>query len=67
MENPFLKEYSSLEADYDLVEKAKKENKKALEQLVLKHHVETGEIVNAKNGKYDDIKDKYPEATVVIG
>lgn len=33
----------------------------------LKHHVETGEVVNASNKKYDEIKDKYPEATVVKG
>lgn len=27
----------------------------------LKHYVETGEEVNAMNGKYDEIKDKYPK------
>lgn len=31
----------------------------------LKHYVETGEKVNAKNGKYKEIKDQYPEAKVV--
>lgn len=31
----------------------------------LKHYVETGEKVNAKNGKYKEIKDQYPEAKVI--
>ncbi|WP_431122693.1 SRPBCC family protein [Flagellimonas flava] len=31
----------------------------------LKHYIETGEIVRAGNGKYDEIKDKYPKATVI--
>ncbi len=31
----------------------------------LKHYVETGEKVNAENGKYKEIKKKYPKATLV--
>ncbi len=31
----------------------------------LKHYVETGEKVNAENGKYKAIKKKYPKATLV--
>lgn len=31
----------------------------------LKHFVETGEKVNLANEKYDEIKDKYPKATVL--
>ncbi|MEW7292425.1 SRPBCC family protein [Aquimarina sp. 2304DJ70-9] len=31
----------------------------------LKHYVETGEKVNAENGKYKEVKKKYPKATVV--
>ncbi|WP_422858869.1 SRPBCC family protein [Flagellimonas sp. S174] len=31
----------------------------------LKHYVETGEIVRGGNGKYDEIKDKYPEPKVI--
>ncbi len=31
----------------------------------LKHYVETGERVTGGNGKYEEIKDNYPEATVV--
>ena len=30
----------------------------------LKHFVETGEKVNLANEKYEEIKDKYPKATV---
>ena len=30
----------------------------------LKHHVETGEIVNAKNKKYKEIKKRHPKPTV---
>ncbi len=31
----------------------------------LKHYVETGEKVNAQNGKYKDIKGKYPKPLIV--
>lgn len=31
----------------------------------LKHYIETGEIVRGGNGKYDEIKDSYPKATVL--
>lgn len=31
----------------------------------LKHYVETGEKVNGVNGKYDEIKDKYQEPTLI--
>lgn len=31
----------------------------------LKHYVETGEIVRGGNGKYDEIKDNYPEPTLI--
>ncbi len=31
----------------------------------LKHYIETGEIVRAGNGKYDEIKDTYPKPTVI--
>ncbi|WP_108802826.1 SRPBCC family protein [Aquimarina sp. Aq107] len=31
----------------------------------LKHYVETGEKVNASNGRYKEIKRRYPEVTVV--
>lgn len=31
----------------------------------LKHYVETGEKVNAENGKYKEVKKKYPKAIIV--
>lgn len=31
----------------------------------LKHYVETGEKVNGKNGKYKEVKKKYPKGTVI--
>ena len=37
MENPFLKQYTSDKTDIQLVEEAKKGNKKSLEKLLLKH------------------------------
>ncbi|WP_430966993.1 SRPBCC family protein [Spongiimicrobium sp. 2-473A-2-J] len=31
----------------------------------LKHYIETGEVVRAGNGKYDEIKNNYPKATAI--
>lgn len=31
----------------------------------LKHYVETGEIVRGGNGKYDEVKDNYPEPVLI--
>lgn len=66
MENPFLKEYSGIEADYELVEKAKKGNKKALEQLVLKHQPYVYNVAWKMVRNPEDAKDLTQEAMIKV-
>ncbi len=66
MDNPFLKEYKSDKTDIQLVEEAQSGNKKALEDLILKHQPYIYNIAWKMVRHPSDAEDLTQEATIKI-
>ncbi len=66
MDNPFLKEYTSDKTDIQLVEEAQAGNKKALEDLILKHQPYIYNIAWKMVRHPSDAEDLTQEATIKI-
>lgn len=66
MNNPFLKEYTSDKTDIQLVEEAQNGNKKALEDLILKHQPYIYNIAWKMVRHPSDAEDLTQEATIKV-
>ncbi|GAA0873381.1 hypothetical protein GCM10009117_25280 [Gangjinia marincola] len=66
MDNPFLKEYRSDKTDIQLVEEAQNGNKKALEDLILKHQPYIYNVAWKMVRHPSDAEDLTQEATIKI-